>query len=146
MVLKEMQEKERLYSSLSRELPGDSVSVLIILQGLGLSFVDMGTLFLRITEDWLNFRDLGCLTGSVGRAHNSLSQDCEYKPHVGHRAYLKKNVGNWSALTKITPDWLIKLLISPCVSFLIYKGGYAIPVIAAVTIYYALKFEWNHCW
>lgn len=50
-MLKEMQEKERLYSSLSRELTGDSVSVLIILQGLGLSFVDLGTLFLRITED-----------------------------------------------------------------------------------------------
>ena len=33
---------------------------------------------------------MGCLDGSAGRAHDSQSQDHEFKPHIGHGAYFKK--------------------------------------------------------
>lgn len=35
---------------------------------------------------------MGCVAGSEGGAHNCESQGCEFKPLVGHGAYLKKYI------------------------------------------------------
>ena len=40
----------------------------------------------------LKLMDQESLAEAVDRACDSTSQDCEFKPHTGHGAYLKKNV------------------------------------------------------
>ena len=67
-------------------------------------------------QGWQNFQSQNCshlrrLAGSVGRARDSQSQGREFKPHVGHSAYLKKQTKKTT--TNLQPSLTFTLCQAP---------------------------------
>lgn len=50
----------------------------------------------------------GSLAGSISRACDSWSQDCEFEPHVGHGDYFEKKKKKRNVSTmELDPGWKI---------------------------------------